>query len=152
LLLLRPVSIILKKELLSIPGFGWGLRMLKPIAIDRSNPKQALKQIQKIGLSRLQEDKIPLLIFPEGTRVAVDGTAKYARSGAALAIASECPIIFIAHNAGYFWPSDEFHKTPGTLEVIISEPQNIQGKSSKEITDAAEVWIRANVRPPKFRR
>src|SRR5690606_29777596 len=61
-----PVSTILKKELLRIPFFGWGLASLRPIAIDRSNPVQALKDIKQKGLKRLAQGN-NLLIFPEGT-------------------------------------------------------------------------------------
>ena len=48
-----PVSTILKKELLRIPFFGWGLATLRPIAIDRKNPIQALKDVKSKGLARL---------------------------------------------------------------------------------------------------
>jgi 1-acyl-sn-glycerol-3-phosphate acyltransferase len=148
LLLFYPVSLILKRELLKIPGFGWGLRMMKTIPIDRSNPKQALKQIQTTGLIRLKEDKLPVLIFPEGTRIAWGKSGKYARSGAALAISADVPLILISHNAGYFWPADTFLKKPGIVEVIISEPIYPNGKTALELTSEAEKWIEANIREP----
>ena len=40
---LAPISIVLKRELLNIPFFGWGLRLTDPIAIDRGSPKQSFK-------------------------------------------------------------------------------------------------------------
>lgn len=149
LLLFNPVSIILKKELLSIPGFGWGLRMMKTIAIDRSNPKQAMKQIQSEGLVRLKEDRIPILIFPEGTRIPFGQKGKYARGGASLAIAGDVPVIFVTHNAGYFWPADRFLKYPGTVDMIISEPVNAHGKTALELTTLAEEWIETNLPQPQ---
>lgn len=148
LLLFKPVSIILKKELLKIPGFGLGLSMLKPIAIDRSNPKKAIKQIKSEGMVRLQEDKMPILIFPEGTRVPVGETGKYARGGANLAIDANVPVIFVAHNAGYFWPSDAFIKYPGTVDITISEPVNPEGMTAKELTDMAQEWIESHIKTP----
>lgn len=149
LLLFYPVSIILKKELLAIPGFGWGLRMLKPIPIDRSNPKQAIKQIQSEGLIRLKEDKIPILIFPEGTRMPFGKVGKYARGGAALAVAAEVPLLFITHNAGYFWPNHSFMKRPGIIDVVISKPVDAHGKTSLELTQEAQEWIEANLPSPR---
>lgn len=149
LLLFYPVSMILKKELLKIPGFGWGLRMLKTIPIDRSNPKQALKQIQTIGLARLKDDKLPVLIFPEGTRIAWGAKGKYARSGAALAIAADVPVILISHNAGYFWPADTFLKKTGTIDVVISKPIYPAGKSSLDLTNEAQAWIEGNIPHPR---
>ena len=144
--LLSPVSIICKKELLKIPGFGYCLGLLKPIAIDRSNPKQALKDIQSIGLQRLQEDQVPVLIFPEGTRTGIGEKGKYARGGAQLAIKAEVPVVFISHNAGYCWPSDKFIKHPGTIDIIISKPVSSVDKSARELTIEAESWIESQVR------
>lgn len=143
--LLAPVSIICKKELLKIPGFGYCLSQLKPIPIDRSNPKQALRDIQTIGLQRLTEEKIPVLIFPEGTRTDLGKKGKYARGGAALAIAADVPVVFISHNAAYCWPSDEFVKLPGTVEISISEPINPAGMTARELTLQAEQWIESRV-------
>lgn len=148
LLLFKPVSIILKRELFKIPGFGWGLRMIKPIAIDRDNPKQAMKQIQRLGLERLQKDKLPILIFPEGTRMPFGKAGKYARGGAALAIAADVPLLFVTHNAGYFWPADQFLKNSGTIDVIISEPVYPQGKTALELTNMAQEWIETHLPSP----
>src|SRR5690606_40547463 len=67
---------ILKKELLRIPFFGWGLATTRPIAIDRSNPVQALKDVKKKGLARLQQGN-NLLIFPEGTRIPLGQVGNY---------------------------------------------------------------------------
>lgn len=147
LLVFSPVSIVLKKELLNIPGFGWGLRFLKPIAIDRSNPRQALRSIQSMGVERLQKDNFNVLIFPEGTRITpgVDKPAKYARSGAALAIAAGAPIVFAAHNASTVWPSDKFLKYPGTMSLFISEPIDTEGKDAKEVTEQAQQWINSRI-------
>lgn len=142
---LQPIVAILKQELLKIPGFGWGLRLLKPIPIDRNNPRQALRTIQKIGLKRLTEEKLPVLVFPEGTRVLPGTKGNYARSGAALAIAAKVPVVFIAHNAGYFWPVSQLMKYPGTIDVVISEPVSTEGLNAAELTRQAEAWIEANV-------
>lgn len=145
LLILRPVSIVLKQELLKIPGFGWGLRLLKPIAIDRDNPRAALKAIKTLGLKRLQEDKIPVLIFPEGTRTPPGQPGRYARSGAQLAIDAGVPVIFIAHNAGYFWPTTRLIKTPGTVDVFISEAI-YDASDAVALNQQAEQWIEAHVK------
>ena len=59
---------VLKKELLRIPFFGWGLAMTSPIAIDRSAKKKALEQIVEQGKDRLKQG-FWIVIFPEGTRI-----------------------------------------------------------------------------------
>lgn len=135
-----PVSTILKKELLRIPFFGWGLASLRPIAINRSSPVQALKEIKKKGIERLQQGN-NFLIFPEGTRTPVGQIGNYARSGADIAISAGVPIIAVAHNAGECWPHKHFIKYPGTIRVVISEPFETAGKDRKELTDAVKNWI-----------
>ena len=145
--LLRPISIVCKRELLTLPiGVGYGISLLNPISIDRSSPRNALKDIQRIGHERLIQDKVPVLIFPEGTRTAYGAKGNYARSGAALAITAGVPIILISLNSGLFWPGDTLIKYPGTIEVIISQPISSIDKTSKELIIEAETWIESNIR------
>lgn len=141
---LRPVSIVLKKELLRVPFFGWGLRLAKPIAIDRGNPKQAIRQTLEKGQQILAEN-ISLLIFPEGTRKQTGSDRKYARGGAGVAIAAGVPVVPIAHNADQFWPADRFLKYPGTITVKIGKPIYPDAGDSRVITERAKDWIEAEV-------
>jgi len=136
----QPLNTILKKELLSIPFFGWGLAKLEPIAIDRSNPKQALRLIQREGLDRLKKRR-KVLIFPEGTRIPFGKKGNYARSGANLAIAAGVPVLPVAHNTGKFWPEDRFLKTPGVITFSVGAPIESAGKDSKALTKEVELWI-----------
>jgi len=141
--LFRPVSTILKKELLKIPFFGWGLACVQPIAIDRGNPRQAMKQIMVQGQQRLAEGN-NVVIYPEGTRVKFGEKGKYARSGANLAIAAGVPVLPVSHNAGRCWPGKEFLKYPGTIKVVIGKPIATSTESnSKELTGQVETWIEA---------
>ena len=138
-----PASTIVKKELLSIPFFGWGLAALRPIAIDRSNPREALKQVNNEGLQRLEDD-VNLILFPEGTRVAPGEKGKYARSGTDIAVKSGKQILPVAHNAGKFWGnSKSFLKKPGLISVIIGEPIDTKNRSSKDLIKEIEEWIEA---------
>ncbi len=147
--LLFPVAIVCKKELLKLPmGVGVGIGSLKPIAVDRSDPKQALKDISTQGRQRLLEDNMPVLLFPEGTRTAPGERRKYARSGAALAIAAGVPAVFVSHNAGYFWPATTLLKYPGTVVVRISPPVDTAGKTATQLTDMAAEWIEPRVADP----
>ncbi|CAA0114106.1 Uncharacterised protein [BD1-7 clade bacterium] len=149
---LQPISIVCKKELLKTPlGIGYGISLLQPIAINRDDPRKALKDIQNQGLARLRDDNMPVLIFPEGTRTPVDSKGKYARSGAALAIAAGVPVIFATHNAGYFWPSRGFDKFAGTIDVHFSEPVSSHDKTALQLTREAEEWIESHLPTPRYR-
>ena len=139
-----PVSTILKKELFRIPFFGWGFASLRPIAIGRSNPIQALKEIKRIGLRRLAQGN-NLMIFPEGTRTPVGHVGNYARSGADIAISAGVPVIAVAHNAGECWPHKHFLKYPGTIRVVISDPIETAGKDRKQLTEDVKNWIEAEI-------
>ena len=135
-----PLTTVLKRELLRIPFFGWGMRILKPIAIDRSNPIQALKQIKKVGCERLQQQQ-NVLIFPEGTRQPVADLGNFARSGADIAKLADVPIIIVAHNAGYYWPNKQWIKHPGTVELTISEPMAIGDNNTKQLMLEVKQWV-----------
>ena len=135
-----PASTVLKKELLKIPFFGWGLSMLSPIAIDRSNPREAIKQIKAGANKRLQQG-YHVIIFPEGTRVKPGEKNKYARGGADIAISSGSDIVPVALNSGQFWPTDSKQKIPGVIQVVIGPPISSAGKNSKSLTDEVEHWI-----------
>lgn len=139
----QPLSQVLKRELLSIPVFGWALRMVNPIAIDRSQPKQALKQVAEQGVARLHAGNW-LLIFPEGTRVPPGAIGKFSRGGASLAAQAGVPVLPVAHNAGQFWPKFDWRKTPGTIEVVIGPPMWATGTdlaAIAELNQRAFLWI-----------
>jgi len=137
---LRPVSTILKKELLKIPFFGWGLASVKPIAIDRDNPRAAIRAVMEQGQQRLAEG-LNVIVYPEGTRQPYGSVGNYARSGAALAAAAGVAILPVAHNAGRHWPPRKFLKFPGEITVIFGDPLATEGMDSKQLTLAAQHWI-----------
>lgn len=138
---LRPVSTILKKELLRIPFFGWGLAVVAPIAIDRDNAREALRQVMQQGKARLASG-LNVLVYPEGTRVdAGSPPVKFNRSGAALAIAAGAPIVPICHNAGRCWPAHRFIKYPGTITLVFGTPIASAGRDAKALTDEISLWM-----------
>jgi 1-acyl-sn-glycerol-3-phosphate acyltransferase len=112
---------ILKKDLLKIPFFGWGLRLLDPIAIDRKNKIQSLKFIIHKGRKKLINGW-NIIYFPQGTRVAPNKRIKLSSGVFMLAKNSNFPILPIVHNAGVFWPKNSFFKYPGTICIKIGKP------------------------------
>lgn len=136
-----PASTILKKELLRIPFFGWGLRALNPIGIDRSNPRDALRQVKAQGVARLKGDDFNVLLFPEGTRMKVGERGKYARSGADIACEAGVAVVPVAVNAGHCWPPGTFLKYPGNIQVVVGNAIDTRGRTSREVMQEAEAWI-----------
>ena len=141
----QPLCATLKRELLFIPLFGWALYLLHPIAIDRSKRASARQTLLREGRKRLA-DGISVLVFPEGTRVAIGQEKRFSTGGTELAITTGVPILPVAHNAGKFWPSRRYLKFPGTVDVVIGAPITTSGKEVRELTDSVQNWIR-QVRP-----
>lgn len=135
-----PFVFILKRELMWIPLFGWGLALLKPIAIDRGAGQRALEQVVTQGRARLEQG-IWVVVFPEGTRVAPGHRRRYKSGGAVLAAATGYPVVPVAHNAGHFWPRRSLVKKPGTIRVVIGPPIRTKGRTAEEINRQAEEWI-----------
>jgi len=143
-----PLSQVLKRELLYVPFFGWAMAMLRPIAIDRKSPKEALRHVASKG-DELLKQGVWVLIFPEGTRVPHGQVGKFSRGGTALAVNAGLPILPIAHNAGKFWPREGWGKRPGTIEVVIGEPMYPVGTGPRaiaELNDRAQAWNEATQR------
>jgi len=147
--LFAPQATLLKRELLWIPFFGWAYWLLQPIAIDRSRPRAALRQLIKVGTDRLEEG-IWVALFPEGTRMAPGQLGTFQLGGAALAAASAAPVLVVAHNAGDHWPAHNFRKRPGLIRFHIAPPLETAGKSTKQINnEAAHIMaeLMASLRP-----
>lgn len=145
----QPLSTILKRSLLFIPFFGWGIASLRPIGIDRSSPVKALRQVKTQGVDRLSRG-FNLLIFPEGTRTQPGTQGKYARSGVEVAAAAGVKAIPVAHNAGECWPARSLRKYPGTIQVVIGRPVATVGRDSREVIAEVRDWIEEEIRrmPP----
>jgi 1-acyl-sn-glycerol-3-phosphate acyltransferase len=142
--LLPKQSWILKKELIQIPIFGWGLALIEPIAINRKK-SHSIKELIRIGTERLNSGRF-VIIFPEGTRVRPGEEKRFTRSGAALAHASGYPILPIVHNAGKFWPRGFLIKKSGTIKVKIGPLFESKGKTTDEINEEVENWIKTKVK------
>jgi 1-acyl-sn-glycerol-3-phosphate acyltransferase len=136
---------VLKHELLWIPFVGWGIRLLHAIAIDRRSGVTAVNQIVTQGKARLAEGDW-VMIFPEGTRMAIGQTRKYGVSGALLARETGCYVVAVAHNAGNFWPRRGLMKKPGVIRVVIGPPIETQGREPREINEEAQSWIENTIR------
>lgn len=130
---------VLKKELLSIPVFGWNLAMLSPIIINRGDKFRAMKQVIKQGNDRLNSG-ISVVIFPEGTRQPYKKLGHYQNGAAAIAKKSGKPIQPVFHNAGRCWPKGSFLKKPGVITIVIGKPIYPNDGSASEITEQIKNW------------
>ena len=133
---------VLKRELLWLPFFGWGLALMSPIPIDRGRGLAALRQIARRGKQRLEQG-FWVVVFPEGTRVKPGESRRYQLGGAWLAAHSGAPVVPVAHNAGRYWPRNGFLKRPGTVTVRIGPLIDSAGRDPETINKMAQQWIEA---------
>ena len=90
-LIFPPQVYVIKRELLWIPFFGWGLAMCSPIAINRGAGPRAARQMLSQGKDRLARG-FCVIVYPEGTRVAPGTRGKYQSSGSAIAVSIGPPL------------------------------------------------------------
>ncbi|HTL76810.1 MAG TPA: lysophospholipid acyltransferase family protein [Casimicrobiaceae bacterium] len=142
--LLPPLAYVAKKELLSLPFFGWAFRLASPITIDRKAGQDAMSQIAKQGRERFAQG-FWIMLYPEGTRIAPGRRVRYKTGAARLAIDMRTPILPIAHNAGWLWPKGILGKQAGTITLSIGEPIPPDGKDAGRLMQAVESWIENEV-------
>jgi len=119
--LLRQPSFVLKRELIYLPVFGWYLILLRCIYIDRSAGMKAMKLLLSSAAKRVAE-KRPIVIFPEGTRIAPGADSTYHPGIAALYHHLQLPVVPVALNSGRLWPRNGFIKTPGKIIIEFLPP------------------------------
>ena len=135
---------VLKRELLWIPIFGWGLAMSSPIAIDRSAGREALKKLVANGQARLSRG-FWVVIFPEGTRITPGERSKYHIGGAWLATHTKTQVLPVAHNAGEYWAKNTFIKKPGVIKMHIGKSIQTAGLKADALNHQVEGWIEAEM-------
>jgi 1-acyl-sn-glycerol-3-phosphate acyltransferase len=136
---------LVKRELLWIPFFGWGLAMLSPIAIDRGQGARALKRMLEQGRDRLARG-FSVVIFPEGTRIAPGSRGTYHAGGAWLAVHTGAPVLPVAHNAGRLWSRNALVKYPGLVTISVGAPIVPRGEKPPELMRRVEAWIEAELK------
>ena len=133
-------AVIVKRELLWVPFFGWGLAVGDPISIDRNNRSNAMQQLITKGQKCIDEGRF-VVVFPEGTRVPSGQVGQYRLGGARLAVATNTPVIPVAHNAGRCWQRRKFIKQPGTIQFVIGPEISPIGKTADQVLQEAKTWI-----------
>jgi 1-acyl-sn-glycerol-3-phosphate acyltransferase len=111
-------AMVLKRELVFIPLFGWFIPKFRMIPVERSSGASALKAM----VARAKEAAAmgrQIVIFPEGTRREPGAPPDYKPGAAALYLQLGLPCLPIALNSGLYWPRRKFVRYPGTVVVEI---------------------------------
>lgn len=137
----RELCFVFKRELLWIPFFGWGIALLRMIAINRGRGDQAFAQILAKGRDKLGQEGRWMVFFPEGTRVLPGRHLRFKTGGTRLAVATNTPVIPIAMNSGDLWPRKSFIKKPGIITVSIGPALLPFGEDPNTLMAKVENWI-----------
>lgn len=136
-ILFNEPGVVLKKELVMIPLWGWFALKAGMIAIDRSNRDSSLRSITE-GAIKLRDQGRPIVIFPQGTRVAVGDSKSYKGGIIKMQEAAELNIIPMALNSGLFWGRNSFLKRPGKVifEFLPAMPPHKDPKNAIKVLEA----------------
>jgi 1-acyl-sn-glycerol-3-phosphate acyltransferase len=140
----HPLAYVFKRELLSIPFFGWAMGRLDMIHIDRSQRTQAFAKVVSQG-KKLLDQGVWVIMFPEGTRIPRGEVGTYKTGGTRLAIETGAPVIPIAVSSGRCWPRRAFIKHAGVVDVSIGEPIPSTGRQPDELMQQVQQWIEAEM-------
>jgi len=131
---------ILKNELLLIPIFGWYLKKIGSISVNRNKiTKDNLGLIDKIKNS-VKSSKRPIIIFPQATRVLPNERVPFKKGVGRIynELGIKCQPVAI--NSGYVWPKNGSLKSNKSITISILEPIS-SGMNSEEFTNIVEKKI-----------
>ncbi|WP_116963263.1 lysophospholipid acyltransferase family protein [Fastidiosibacter lacustris] len=143
--LLHNICFVLKEELLNIPLFGQALKVVDSIPIDRKQNLKSFKKILQMGKERLHSG-LSIVIFPEGTRVAIGNYPKFHKTAITLAKSTGAMVVPVAHNSGCFWPNKAGLIKPGLVTLSIGQAISSSELNIDELNNYCYQWINDKVK------
>ncbi|WP_439596170.1 lysophospholipid acyltransferase family protein [Falsiroseomonas sp.] len=119
--LLSQPAYVMKKELLSIPFYGWHARKAGMIPVDRAGGAAALRGMLRAATEAVAAGR-QVVIFPEGTRTAVGQRVSYQPGVVAIAAGTGAPVVPVATDSGRVWGRRHFLKRPGVIRISLLPP------------------------------
>jgi 1-acyl-sn-glycerol-3-phosphate acyltransferase len=146
---------VVKRELLLLPFYGWYAARAGSIAIDRKAGASALRRMVAAARTVATQER-PIVIFPEGTRVAPGARLPYQPGVAALYQALAVPLVPAAVNSGHFWGRRSFVKHPGRIVLEFLDPippgwprRRVMAELERRIETATAALLRETEAAPR---
>jgi 1-acyl-sn-glycerol-3-phosphate acyltransferase len=140
---------LIKKEILKVPVFGYGLYAARNIYIDRTDTARAIESINK-GMDRLPRGA-SVMVFAEGTRSEDGRIHEFKKGGFMAAIVRRIPILPVTVNGSRrIVPKGSLVVKPGKIQVVVGDPIDTHGYSTdtvQELIDKTRKVIMANFDP-----
>ncbi len=123
-------TFVFKKELSHIPFFGWAFRRYGSVPVDRGGGSRAMKNMLE-NVKKVLHTGLSVIIFPEGTRTQPGKSAPYKAGIAFLYQNTDCPVVPVATNTGFFWKKNSFLRHPGKIifEFMPPMPRGLDKKA-----------------------
>lgn len=141
----HPLAYVFKKELLSIPFFGWAMGRLDMIHIDRSQRARAWAKVARQGKQFMAQGNW-VIMFPEGTRAARGQKEPYKSGATRLAVGAGASVLPVAVTSARCWPRKSFMLRPGVIDVSIGPLIAGEGRQADEMMAEVEAWIEGEMR------
>ncbi len=128
---------VIKKSLLRIPLFGWGLARTGAIAIDRSNRRQSIESLRRA--SEKLRGGWSVLIYPEGTRTPDGNLLPFKKGAFMMAVQTGIPILPVTNNGAFkVLPRNSVWFRPGHITVTIGDPIVTEGLTEEDVPELME--------------
>jgi 1-acyl-sn-glycerol-3-phosphate acyltransferase len=141
---------VIKKEILKIPFFGWGLYAGRHVFIDRASTKKAIKSMDK-AMKNLPPG-VSAFVFAEGTRTPDGLVQEFKKGGFMMAVRAKVPILPVTVNGSWKYMPDRTSMsfTPGPIEVVVGDPIDTSDYTLRDLDAVLEKTrnaIIANLNP-----
>ena len=120
-----------KKELFSIPFFGWVMAAAGYVSVDREGTRKTVEAMNEAA-QKIREG-MSVVIFPEGSRSPDGSIQPFKKGGFTLAIKTKVPIIPISIiGSREIMPKGKLTVTSGEIRIRIDHPIETQNHSLKD--------------------
>lgn len=130
----RNVAYLGKKEVFKYPIFGYGIRLIGVVPVDRSNSPAAVESA-KLATQNLRRGK-SYVVYPEGTRSRDGGLLPFKKGAFMMAIEAGVPVVPVTiSGATKIMPKGQIKVFPSTVQITIHDPISTDGYSKENVIE-----------------
>ena len=126
-----------KKEIFKYPVFGYGIRLIGVVPVDRSNSPAAVESA-RLATENLRHGK-SYVVYPEGTRSRDGHLLPFKKGAFMMAIDAGVPVVPVTvSGATKIMPKAQVKVFPSTVRITVHEPISTKGYSKENVAELME--------------